>query len=126
MVPPRQYQTRDNPAGLPCGCAAYRRPPACKLGPDCRMWSLTWGCRHRRVRWDRTVSNPVVVRGLVVSSLVLPPGHTPYVDSRRRHRQRNGQLAAAQFVRASTLMLLALNRRMLRLVLTAALYHHAH
>ena len=26
------------------------------------MWSLTWGCASEGVRWNRTLSDPVVVR----------------------------------------------------------------
>jgi len=38
------------------------RPPACKIGPGCRIWPLIWGCARWRVRWDRALSDPVVVR----------------------------------------------------------------
>jgi len=26
------------------------------------MWSLTWDCSYGRIRWDRFLSDPVVVR----------------------------------------------------------------
>jgi hypothetical protein len=35
---------------------------ACKIGAICRMWSLTWDCGCEGVRWDRVVSDAVVVR----------------------------------------------------------------
>jgi hypothetical protein len=37
-------------------------PPACKIRPDCRPPSLTWGCATGCIRWDRLASVPVVVR----------------------------------------------------------------
>ena len=50
---------------MPGGGYSYGPPKSAagrRIGPSCRKQSLTWGCRHRGVRWDLLLSDPVVVR----------------------------------------------------------------
>jgi len=59
-----QARSRDLPVrrGIQALEQRHSSPPACKLGPSCRIRSLAWDCGYEGIRWDRALSDVVVVR----------------------------------------------------------------